>query len=124
MAQTQVDVGPDALHGLDGQGAPQVLGVGPGRGQAETEAGGGEDGGRPEWLRRSRPGQPKAPPNTPPRSRGAAVLPVHGVGLVPAVGDVFKQAAHAGVLGALLRRAEVVVRHLVHDVVRDAPSPV
>lgn len=40
VAQTQVDVGADALHGLQGQGAPQVLGVGPGCGQAEAEAAG------------------------------------------------------------------------------------
>lgn len=40
VAQTQVDVGADALHGLQGQGAPQVLGVGPGRGQAEAEPAG------------------------------------------------------------------------------------
>lgn len=37
VAQTQVDVGADALHRLYGQGAAQVLGVGPGRGQAEAE---------------------------------------------------------------------------------------
>lgn len=31
VAQSQVHVGPDALHGLGGQRAAQVLGVGPGR---------------------------------------------------------------------------------------------
>lgn len=50
VAQTQVDVGPDALHGLDGQRTSQVLGVGPGRREAETKAAEGEDGGKPEWL--------------------------------------------------------------------------
>lgn len=37
VAQTQVDVGADALHRLYGQRAAQVLGVGPGRGQAEAK---------------------------------------------------------------------------------------
>lgn len=37
VAQTQVDVGADALHGLQRQGAPQVLGIGPGGGQAESK---------------------------------------------------------------------------------------
>lgn len=37
MAQTQVDVGADALHRLYGQRAAQVLGVGPRRGQAKAK---------------------------------------------------------------------------------------
>lgn len=37
VAQAQVDVGADALHGLDGQGATQVLGVRPGGGQPEAK---------------------------------------------------------------------------------------
>lgn len=52
------------------------------------------------------------------------VLPVHGAGLVSTVGNVVEEVAHAGVLCALLGRAEVVVRHLVDDVVRDAAAAV
>lgn len=43
VAQTQVDVGANALHGLNGQSAAQVLGVGPRRGQAEAKAAGQKD---------------------------------------------------------------------------------
>lgn len=49
---------------------------------------------------------------------------MHGVGLVPAVGDVVEDVAHAGVLGALLGRAEVVVHHFVHDAVRNSAAAV
>lgn len=49
---------------------------------------------------------------------------MHGVGLIAAVGDGVKQVAHAWVLSALLRRAVVVVHHLVHDVVGDSTAPV
>lgn len=49
---------------------------------------------------------------------------MHGVGLVSTVGDAVEQAAHAGVLGAFLRRAEVVIRHFVYDVVRNSTSSV
>lgn len=87
MAQTQVDVGADALHRLYGQRAAQVLSVGPGCGQAETK-------------------------------------PMHRVGLVPTVGNVVEEVAHAGVLCALLSRAEVVVHHLVYNVVRYAAATV
>ena len=38
---------------------------------------------------------------------------MHGARLGPAVGHGVEQAAHAGVLVALLRCAEVVVHHLV-----------
>ena len=37
VAQAQVYVGADALHGLDGQGATQILGVRPGGGQPEAK---------------------------------------------------------------------------------------
>ena len=37
VAQAEVHVGADALHGLDGEGPPQVVRVGPGRGQPEAE---------------------------------------------------------------------------------------
>lgn len=37
VAQTQVDVGADALHRLYGEGAAKVLSVGPGCGQPEAE---------------------------------------------------------------------------------------
>lgn len=43
VAQTQVDVGADALHRLYGQRAAQVLSIGPGGGQAETKPAGWED---------------------------------------------------------------------------------
>lgn len=43
VAQPQVDVGADALHGLQRQWAAQVLGVGPGGGQAEAEPVGAEE---------------------------------------------------------------------------------
>ena len=46
VAQTQVDVRADALHRLYGQRAAQVLGVGPGGGQAEAEPAGHRDGFR------------------------------------------------------------------------------
>lgn len=49
---------------------------------------------------------------------------MHGAGLVPTVGNVVEEVAHAGVLCALLSRAEVVVHHLVYDVVRDATTTV
>lgn len=49
---------------------------------------------------------------------------MHGVGLVAAVGDGVEQVAHARVLSALLRRAVVVVHHLVHDVMGDSTAPV
>lgn len=49
---------------------------------------------------------------------------MHGVGLVSSVGDVVEQAAHAGVLGAFLRGAEVVIHHFVYDVVRNSTSSV
>ena len=49
---------------------------------------------------------------------------MHGAGLVPTVGNVVEEVAHAGVLCALLSRAEVVVHHLVHNVVRDAATTV
>lgn len=51
-------------------------------------------------------------------------VPMHGAGLVPTVGNVVEEVAHAGVLCALLSRAEVVVHHLVYDVVRDATTTV
>lgn len=54
----------------------------------------------------------------------SGVLPVHGVGLVAAVGDVVEQVAHARVLSALLRCAVVIVHHLVHNVVGDSTAPV
>ena len=54
--------------------------------------------------------------------RGA--LPVHGAGLGPAVGHGVEEAAHAGVLVALLCRAEVVVHHLVLVGVGDATAAV
>lgn len=59
-----------------------------------------------------------------PRRRQAEPEPMHGAGLISTVGDVVEQVAHAGVLCALLSRAEVVVHHLVHYVVRDAASTV
>lgn len=37
VAQSQVDVRTDALHGLNGQRTSQVLGIGAGCGQTETE---------------------------------------------------------------------------------------
>lgn len=37
VAEAQVDVSTDALHGLDGQRAAQVLGIGSGGGQAEAK---------------------------------------------------------------------------------------
>lgn len=49
---------------------------------------------------------------------------MHGVGLVPAVGDGVEQVAHAGVLRALLGRAVVVVHHLVDDVMGDSSASV
>jgi len=51
-------------------------------------------------------------------------LPVHGARLGPVVGHGVEDVAHAGVLGALLGRAEVVVHHLVLDVVGDATAAV
>lgn len=49
---------------------------------------------------------------------------MHGVGLVSTVGNVVEEVAHAGVLRALLSRAEVVVHHLVYNIVRDATATV
>lgn len=46
VAQTQVNVCADALHRLYGQGTPQVVGVGPGRGQAEAKPAGQRRRGR------------------------------------------------------------------------------
>lgn len=51
-------------------------------------------------------------------------LPVHGVGLVSTVGDAVEQVAHAGILSALLSRAEMVIHHFVYDVVRDSTAAV
>lgn len=66
----------------------------------------------------------RLPANTGGEAQVGGALPVHGVGLVPAVGDGVEQVAHAGVLRALLGRAEVVVRHLVDDVVGDSSASV
>ena len=49
---------------------------------------------------------------------------MHGVGLVSTVGNAVEEVAHAGVLHALLRCAEVVVHHLVDDIVRDSTAAV
>ena len=49
---------------------------------------------------------------------------MHGVRLIPTVGNVVEEVAHAGVLCALLSRAEVVVHHLVYYIVRYAAATV
>lgn len=49
---------------------------------------------------------------------------MHRAGLVSTVGNVVEEVAHAGVLCALLSRAEVVVHHLVYNIVRDAATTV
>ena len=49
---------------------------------------------------------------------------MHGAGLGPAVGHGVEEAAHAGVLVALLCRAEVVVHHLVLVGMGDAAAAV
>lgn len=49
---------------------------------------------------------------------------MHRAGLVSTVGDAVEEVAHAGVLCALLSRAEVVVHHFVDNVVRDAAATV
>lgn len=59
------------------------------------------------------------------RGRGEGrISPMHGVGLVAAVGDGVEQVAHAWVLSALLCRAVVVLHHLVQNVVGDSTAPV
>lgn len=50
--------------------------------------------------------------------------PMHGAGLISTVGDGVEEVAHAGVLRALLCRAEVVVHYFVDYIVRDATSAV
>lgn len=49
---------------------------------------------------------------------------MHGAGLVSTVGNVVEEVAHARILCTLLSRAEVVVHHLVYDVVRDTAATV
>lgn len=60
----------------------------------------------------------------PPIAHTRHALPVHGARLGPTVGQGVEDVAHAGVLGALLGRAEVVVHHLVLNVVGDAAATV
>lgn len=52
------------------------------------------------------------------------LLPMHGVGLVPTVSDVVKQAAHARILSTFLSSAEVVIHDFVYNVVRNSTSSV
>lgn len=52
------------------------------------------------------------------------VSPVHRPRLVSTVGDVVEDVAHARILCALLRCAEVIIHHLVQDVVRDSTSTI
>lgn len=59
-----------------------------------------------------------------PGRRQAEAKPVHGARLVSTVGNAVEEVAHAGVLCALLSGAEVVVHHLVYDIVRDAATTV
>lgn len=59
-----------------------------------------------------------------PPLRALRALPMHRVGLVPTVGNGVEEVVHAGVLRALLSRAEVVVHHLVYYIVRDASPAV
>lgn len=49
---------------------------------------------------------------------------MHRAGLVSSVGNVVEEVAHAGILCALLSCAEVVIHHLVYDVVRDAATAI
>lgn len=49
---------------------------------------------------------------------------MHRTGLVSTVGNVVKEVAHAWVLCALLRCAEVVVHHLFDYIVRDPATAV
>lgn len=49
---------------------------------------------------------------------------MHRVGLVSTIGNVVEEVAHAGILCALLSRAEVVVHHLVYNIVRNAAATV
>lgn len=58
------------------------------------------------------------------RTHCSLSLPMHGAGLVPAVGNVVEEVAHARILCTLLSGAEVVVHHLVYDVVRDTATTV
>lgn len=51
-------------------------------------------------------------------------LPMHRVRLIPTVGDVVEEVAHAGILCTLLSCAEVVVHHLVYDIVRDTTAAI
>lgn len=51
-------------------------------------------------------------------------LPMHRVRLIPTVGDVVEEVAHARILCTLLSCAEVVVHHLVYDIVRDAAAAI
>lgn len=87
VAQAEVHVRPDPLHGLDGQGATQVLRIGSGGRQPEAE-------------------------------------PVHGAGLVAAVGDVVEEVVHAWILSTLLSCAEVVIHDFVQIVVLDSTPAV
>lgn len=52
------------------------------------------------------------------------LLPVHRAGLVSTVGNVVEEVAHAWVLCTLLSSAEVVVHHLVYNIVRDTTTAV
>lgn len=49
---------------------------------------------------------------------------MHRVRLIPTVGDVVEEVAHAGILCTLLGCAEVVVHHLVYDIVRDTAAAI
>lgn len=49
---------------------------------------------------------------------------MHRVRLIPTVGDVVEEVAHAGILCTLLSCAEVVVHHLVYDIVRDTAAAI
>jgi len=116
VAQAQVDVGAHALQRLQAERAPQVLGVGPGGGQPKPEP-----GGQP-WVTT---GSPRSGGGTPLVSLHCDV-PVHGAGLaaVAEVHEVAEGTSQAGVLGAGLGRAEVVLGHLVQEVMGDPTAPV